>query len=281
MRRYALCEAVIACAIAPMAHADIQLVDIFKNVVYDQTSGTAPTTPSSFFGDIELSSQNAGDFNSVIVTYPGPASPTSLPQVSPTFFSYGPSFATQAAMNAAIPFGTYAYSATGASSGTAALNYTTDAFTSAIPALNATSFNALNGLNPSTALTIGFNPFTVNPLASQGFTFFTIFNGSGTAFADGFLAPGSTSLVLPANTLLSNTTYTFELDFSDRINGVGPNGGPTLVGSDVRTIGTFTTGATAPVPEPSSAGLLFTVVIAAALLIRKKGLRRSVPAVEF
>jgi hypothetical protein len=278
--RFCLCAIAIVYATAPSLRADIQLVDIFKNQVYTQTSGTAPTSPTGFFGDIELRSQNPGDFSSVVVTYPGPASPTSLPQVSPTFFSYGPSFATQGDMNAAIPFGVYDYSATGASSGTATLNYTTDAFTSAIPALNATSFNALNGLNPSMALTIGFNPFTVNPAASQGFTFFTVFNGSGTAFADGFLAPGTTSLVLPANTLMANTTYTFELDFSDRINGTDLNGIPTLVGSDVRTDGTFTTGAVSAVPEPGSLSLLLLVIATMGLIVGKKRLRRSPPAIE-
>jgi hypothetical protein len=201
-----------------------------------------------------------------------------LTQVSPTFFGIGPSFATQADMNTAIPFGDYVYSATGATSAMATLDYTGDAFTSAIPALDAASFNALNGLDTSMALTIGFNPFTVNPSASQGFTFFTIFTNTGSVFFDGFLAPGTTSLVLPANTLSANTTYGFELDFSDRTNGV--NGGiSTLVGSDVRTDGTFTTGAAA-VPEPGSAGLLFTVMVVAGLLLGKKRLDRSTRAIK-
>src|ERR1700722_736841 len=88
MRRYSLCAVVILCAIGPSARADIQLVDIFKNVVYHQTSGTAPTSPFDFFANVELTSQNAGDFNSVSVTNPGPTSPLSLPQLSPTFFGY-------------------------------------------------------------------------------------------------------------------------------------------------------------------------------------------------
>ena len=246
--------AIVFLTMPSLEGAGIGLVDIFKNISYTQSSGAAPTSPTGFFADVELTSVNPGDFNNVSVTYPGPGSPLSLPQVSPTFFSSGPGFATQAAMNAAIPFGAYQYTATNTGvSMTATLNYTTDAFTSAVPALSSATFSALQGLNPSTALTVGFNSFTPNAAASEGFTFFSIFNSSGTVFTDGFLAPGTTSLVLPAGTLAADTTYTFELDFSDRINGADANGIPTLVGSDVRTDGTFTTGsAVVATPEPGT-----------------------------
>lgn len=183
--------AIVFLTMPSLEGAGIGLVDIFKNISYTQSSGAAPTSPTGFFADVELTSVNPGDFNNVSVTYPGPGSPLSLPQVSPTFFSSGPGFATQAAMNAAIPFGAYQYTATNTGvSMTATLNYTTDAFTSAVPALSSATFSALQGLNPSTALTVGFNSFTPNAAASEGFTFFSIFNSSGTVFTDGFLAPG-------------------------------------------------------------------------------------------
>jgi hypothetical protein len=269
IKHYSILAVVFVCTTVPsLQGAAISLVDIFKNVVYTQNSSAAPVTPSGFFANIELTSQNAGDFTSVSVAYPGPGSPATLTQNSPTFFGIGPSFASQAAMNTAVPFGAYHYTATnGAVTNTATLNYTTDAFTSAIPALSAASFNALQGLNPNNALTIAFNSFAPSAAASQGFTFFSIFNASGTLFTDGFLAPGSTSLLLPANTLAANTTYTFELDFSDRINGTDPNGIPTLVGSDVRTDGTFTTGsAGATAPEPTTTALMGYALIAAATI---------------
>jgi hypothetical protein len=262
---------VAICAIAPrMNAAAISVLDIFKNNVYTQTSGAAPTTPVGFFADVELQSAGAGDFNSVVVTYPGPASPTNVPQATPTFFSYGPSFATAAAMNAAIPFGTYNYLATNTSpvvSQAGQLIYSTDAFTSAIPALSATTFGALNGLNVVNALTVSFNSFTPNASASQGFTFFSIFDGTGNVvFSDGFLDPSTTSLLLPAGILLANGNYSFELDFSDRINGLDPSSSAfTTIGSDVRTDGTFTTGPSlSTVPEPTTLVLvgcgLFAVV---------------------
>jgi hypothetical protein len=272
-RRLSLLAIGIVFAAAPtLSGTAINSVDIFKNVVYTQSSAAAPTTPSSFFADIELTSNNAGDYDGVSVAYPGPGSPASLPQVSPTFFSFGPSYATLAAMNAGVPFGAYNYTATNSGNpavhDTATLAYTQDAFASAIPALSAASFNSLNGLNPSTALTILFNSFSQNGAASEAFTFFSIFSTGGTVFTAGFLSPSATSAVLPANTLLPNTTYSFELDFSDRINGSDPNGIPTLVGSDVRTDGSFTTGALAT-PEPGTELLIGSGLLAALVLKRR------------
>ena len=258
----------------PAFAGNIGLVDLFKNQDYIQTSGAAPTTPTGFFADVELTSVNPGDFDDVMVTFPGPASPVDIPQVSPTFFSYGPGFATQADMDAAIPTGDYDYTGTNSStsdSETATLNYTGDAFTSAIPALNAATWNALNGLDPSMALTLGFNSFTPAANANQAFTFFTISDASGAVFTGGFLDPSTMSLLLPANKLMANTTYNFELDFSDRQNGSDPVSGDfTLIGSDVRDDGTFTTGAIAPAtPEPGTLLLLGSGIFALGLARRR------------
>jgi hypothetical protein len=278
MNKWFLTCSLAALSLSAAQAAGIEYVDIFKNSVYDQTSGTAPTTAAFYFANIELTSQNPGDYTSVSVTYPGPGSPVSLPMTQPSFFSYGPSFPTAAAMNAAIPFGAYTYTATNSStmaSATAVLNYTADAFTSAIPALSAASFNALSGLNPDTALSLDFNSFTPNAAASVAYTFFSIYNSNGTAFTDGFLAPGTTSLILPAGTLAADTTYTFELDFSDRVNGTDPTGIATLVGSDVRTDGTFTTGNAVVAPEPGTASLAGVVLVLAALLRRAKPFRAA------
>jgi hypothetical protein len=231
-------------AVSPL-QAALTGVDIFKNISYSQTSGAAPTSPVNFFADVEAYMANPGDFTSVSVTYPGPGSPVSLPLVTPTKFGIGPSFATQADMDAAYPFGTYTFTA-GPATETAAFNYLLDAYTSDIPALDASTFAALQGMNPSQPFTFNFNAFTPNPNASVGETFLTIF---GTSFGGGH-PPSTTSATMAANTLAFNTTYNWELDFSDRITATDPSSGvPTLIGFDVRTDGSFTT---APSPEPSS-----------------------------
>lgn len=262
IRRFSLFTSAILCGTIPTLRADISFIDIFNNTVYQQTSGAAPTTPSGYFFNVELTSQNPGDFGGVSVTYPGPGSPLTLPMVSSTFFGFGsPVFSTLGAEQAAYPFGSYVYTATGAGAPTqtATFEYTQDNFTADIPALDPASFAALNGLAPNTALTIDFDSFTPNPSATQGLGFFTIFGAGGAVFADGFLPPGTTSLTIPGGTLLPSTTYGFELDFSDRTDGADANGVPTLLGSDVRTDGTFTTGPNSAVPEPGSIALLLSV----------------------
>jgi hypothetical protein len=251
----------IVCTVpVPMRAGNIAQVDIFKNQVFTQTSGAAPTTPSSFFANIELDSVNPGDFDAVSVLFPGAGSPTSLTMFGPAFWGYAPGFATLADMNAAVPFGTYNYTATNSAtsdSEAATLDYTGDAFASAIPALTPATWSALNGLDPSTALTVDFDTFTPGAATTpgNGYVFFTISNTTGgTIFNDGFLDPSSGSLVLPAGTLMPDTTYDFELDFSDRQVGTDPvSGAVALIGSDLRDDGTFTTGAIgSATPEPGT-----------------------------
>jgi PEP-CTERM motif len=251
----------VACTIpVPMRAGNISEIDIFKNQVFTQTSGAAPTTPSSFFANIELDSVNPGDFDAVSVSYPGPASPTSLTLFGPAFWGYGPGFTTQADMDAAVPTGAYNYTATNSVTSdieTATLNYTGDSFGSAIPALAPATWGALNGLDPSTALTVDFNTFTPGAATTpgQGFVFFTIASPvSGTVFTDGFLDPSTGSVLLPAGTLAPDTTYDFELDFSDRqVSTDSVSGATAVIASDLRDDGTFTTGAIgSATPEPGT-----------------------------
>jgi hypothetical protein len=163
---------------------------------------------------------------------------------------------SQANSAAAFPFGAYTVTATGADTATATVHYTQDLFTSAIPFLS--NYNSLNGLDPSKTLTVLYNAFTLNSGATEGFTFFTITDASNTAVFDGgFQSPSTTGNLIAANTLLPNTTYQFQLDFSDRLlEGQDPNGNFAQQGFDVRTVGEFTTGSIGAVPEPSTWAML-------------------------
>ena len=247
----------ILLSIASPLHADLTEVDFFKNISYNQTSGVAPTTPSGYFAGLREFFQNPGDFDSANVTYPGPGSPQTLALTSTTLFSFQtPFLATQGDLDSAYPFGTYTFTAINSGTSTSQssdINYVLDAYTGDIPALNAATFAALQGMNPTTPFTFNFNSFTPNPSASVGLTFLTVF---GTAFSAGH-PNTTTSVVMAADTLLPHTTYTYELDFSDRISGTS-NGVPTTMGFDVRTDGTFTTGAA--VPEPGTLMLLGTAL---------------------
>jgi hypothetical protein len=264
---------VLFCASTPL-HADLTLIDMFRNIVYDQTSGATPIAPTSYFLNLEATEANAGDFTSVTVAYPGPGSPDTLTLEPGTFrFGEGPSFSSMTAMDNAYPTGTYTFSASGgtAPAEMAALTYLLDGFTSDIPALTAASYDALQGMNPNAPFTFNFNPFTPNANASFGTTYFSVFNSSF-AFSG---APTSTSATMAAGTLLPDTTYEYELDFSDRVTGIDPlNGVPTLIGFDVRTDGFFTTTTT---PEPSTMIPLSILFVGAVVWVLR---RKSKPAVS-
>ena len=174
----------------------------------------------------------------------------------------------QAALDAAYPFGVYTIQAfntsTSASSSAVGTSYTTDAYTSDIPALTPASYNALQGLDPSQALTVHFNSFTPDATANLFFTFFHITDliTGNDVFTQSFLDPSTTSVNLPAGTLAFATPYDFEVIFSDRIRGTDVNGSgiSNELESDVRTFGNFTTVA-ATIPEPSTWLLLATGLV--------------------
>jgi PEP-CTERM motif len=239
--------ALLGIASATPASADAISGYIYNNAMYDQSSDSVPVGPSRYFFSIGAI-QSSGNYTSATATYPGAGSPATLSLISPTQFNYSsPYISSLSDFNNAYPFGSYVISATnGASSATSTVNYNATYFTSAIPYL--TNYSSLNGFDPTQNKTINFDSFTPNSGATLGLTFFTIYDASGAVFSDGFLDPSTTSLTLSANTLLPGTSYTYELDFSDRLVNSGDN---TQQGFDVRTDGSFTTGVAA-VPEPAT-----------------------------
>ena len=253
--------------------ASLLLVNIFKNTSYSQTSGNAPTSPLGYFFNAGGIS-NPGDFDTAVLTYPGPGSPQALTFSDSAHFGFGsPLIPSLSVFNADYPFGTYTVSAKNSvtmATGAGSMNYTQDAYTSAIPALTAASFAGLQGLNPAAGFTINFNSFIPNAAANFGKTFFTIFDSTNaTVFSQGFLDPSTTSVSIPANTLQANASYRFELDFDDRIQATSGNVA-TEQGFDVRTDGNFRTGAVAAIPEPGSFALLLVGLAGLAYVRRSR-----------
>lgn len=232
---------------------------LFNNTSYSQTSNSAPTMPVGYFFSLGATFGTAGDYNSATATYPGTGSPQTLPALGTTEFNYNSTgYGSSTALQAAYPFGTYTITATG-SAGTSTSNipYAANLFANAIPYL--TNFSSLNGLNSGQSFTVDYDSFTPNSGASQGFTFFTVYNATSgnVVYSDEFQNPSSTSAVIPANTLTSGTAYDYEIDFSDRLNGYDAlNSTYTEQGFDLRTDGSFTTAITTAVPEPSTWALL-------------------------
>jgi len=235
------------------AAADTITGYIFNNTVYQQTSNSAPTTPQGYFFDMGLFFDTAGDYTAGSVTYPGSGSPQSLPApAGSTQFDFNSSlYPSLAALHADYPFGRYTITASGGSAGTetSRINYKHDYFAKTVPYV--TNFMSLNGLNPAANFSVHFNSFTPNSHV-EGFTFLTIYDASNdVVFSDPFLDPTSTTALILAGTLLPDTTYSYELDFSDRLNKFDKkNSTFTTQGFDLRTDGSFTTGdATTPLPS--------------------------------
>lgn len=234
------------------ARAEISFVDMFRSNTYVQNGdGNSLATNGSFF-TLGLTSINAGDYDSVSASYPGPGSPVALSAISPTEFSYQTAtLPSQAAMDAAYPTGTYEFTASG-SGGTdvASFDYAADYYPQSLPFLSGTSYSALQNMNPFANQTVGFNPDVPDPAATFAFIFFTVRDNltDSIVFNAGFLPSTTTSETIPAGTLLPYTSYTYELVFSDRLEVPSP--GATFqaqLGYDLRTAGTFVTA-----PEPAA-----------------------------
>jgi hypothetical protein len=145
-----------------------------------------------------------------------------------------------------------------------------------------TNYNALQGFNPTQNFTLDFNTFTENPGATSAFEFVTIFSSdfSKVIASDLFLAPGTSSQLILANTPAANTSYVAEIDFSNRLGGADSLLGlPTSQLFDTRTEVAFTTGSASPTPEPGS--LLLVALGAVSILGGRRFVRRkSSPAIE-
>lgn len=57
------------------------------------------------------------------------------------------------------------------------VNHTQDAFSSSIPTLTASNFNAMQNLATASAFNFNFNSFIKGSIATQSFVYFTITNG--------------------------------------------------------------------------------------------------------
>ena len=89
-----------------------------------------------------------------------------------------------------------------------------------------------------------------------------------------FLPSSTTSVTIPAGTLLPGTSYIWDVDFDSRIQSTDINGSgiPTQQLFDVRTFGTFTTLTT---PEPASLALLAPVTAFFLLTLKRRRSKKT------
>jgi hypothetical protein len=246
-------------AVQSSAQAQVTAVPLFVTQYNDQTGANTVVFDQYAFSE-RLQETNAGDVTgNITLDYPGSGSPATYaaPTGSSTAAFYSPSgFSSVADLEASYPHGDYTTSYTGPSiSGSDTVNWTTDAFPTSTPQFDAGSYNALQGLNASTSVTLNWNAFTgaLSGGDNNGLVFLDIYNASTNAsvFNDDFAPSSTTSAYLSGGTLAAGTSYYAVLDYSNRLGSTDANGVNTSVGFDNSTTLDFTTAA-APAPEASS-----------------------------
>ena len=234
-------------------------------VNYTQNSNSQPTTETGAYYLTRPTSTTSPDFTAVSLT-PPVGSPFSLTEGTPGsgFWDSGLSshtFATKALLDAAFPTGTYTLTGTGGSAPTTStISYSQSAYSLSVPFLTGTTYSTLQGFNPSNPLTITWNSFLTGSVANSSTIFFSISGPSGSVYNQA-LSSLTTSVSLSANVFSPNTTYLYQLEFSNDIDGTDAGG----VFLDNRfvfvTSGTFTTGSSVAVPEPSTIVLSLTACL--------------------
>jgi PEP-CTERM motif-containing protein len=254
----------------------------------DENQQTGPTTvvpfnsgTNYFFVSLaDVGSATDFDVNGVTVTVP--TSPSTVytmdgPSGASPFinYTYQSGYSTLAQLNSIFPAGTYTQTAVNTGTrGQVSVNLTyggVDYYPN-VPQLTAASYNALQGANPAEAIGVNWLPAVQNPATNAFYIFFNVYDlstGGNDVFSDSFLSTSTTSLTIPANTLLPDQNYYEELDFSARIEDTDPTSiasvcttnGPSCPGRlelawDSRTVTDFTTGAATSVPEPATFVLL-------------------------
>lgn len=265
----------------------ISFIDLYGTQAFTQTADGAAAASGAYLGT-NVYLQNAGDFTSATVTPPG-GSPLNMPASGTTTFHYGsPLAADLAALDTDFPTGVYTYDIAGPGGNpdapsTVTVTRPANAYATSTPFL--TNFSALGGMDPTQGLMVTWDAFTggLNPTndpvdpVNNSYVFFGIVRDSDQAlvFDAGFQPGTATSVMVGANTLAANTAYSYFLIFSNRTLGTTTSGktdfGP-VFGFDLRTDGSFTTGAAAT-PEPVSMGLVVSGL--ALMALRRRQIRRG------
>lgn len=264
-------------AAQPVLASLLPSIGFETNENYQQVSATPPVNPTNYSLEISVTFTNPGDYSGASVTYPGPGSMV-LPATKSTQFAFFQSYATLGALHAAFPLGAYNFTIDAGNQQPtviAQVAYSADLFeTSGVPALTPVTFNGLNGMNPSAAFNITYNSFTPNANSNLPITYFEVNDLSNNNAAVLFLSnpPSSTGFTLPANALLPNHNYSWELVFDDNLRSQNASLNLSQIESDVITNGTFTTGAATP--EPATFGLIGVGV--AGLAVLRRGRRATI-----
>jgi hypothetical protein len=253
--------AVIAVALPalPVHATDILYAIQFDNLQYNQSSNSSTTFNQAFYSS-GLYESAYGDYSSVGLTCTLGSACGGVALTPPTspnteFVYQTPGLASQAAMQAMFGFGTYTLTTNTAL--TTSYSYAANDYAST-PLV--TDYSSLQGADAADKITFDLNPYGNTIGASASFIFLTIYDDttSTQVVDDAFLPATTTSIVVNGGTLSPGNTYTYEVDYSNRVFTPETNSVfDAQLGFDERTDGNFTTAAAA-VPEPGSIALLTT-----------------------
>jgi hypothetical protein len=234
------------------AQAAITSFDLSQFAEYAQTSNAQPDSGSFlFFPSIQYT--DLSDLSSAAVFYNNDEDlillGNPLPSGDEFFKSKILYFSSQSELEAAFPNGTvYDYFIFGGTLGsqTGILQTPPVSLLPNVPFLTGTTYSQLQGLDPGQPFTFNFNEAVFNSefdnFPNIRFRIFPEIEGSAVFDID--LDPTATSTLLPANTLVPNTGYSFNLQFVQSLFALdaGFDGASSFQGFFSTTEGSFTTG---------------------------------------
>jgi hypothetical protein len=248
------------CAL-PSLFAGLINVDLARTIDYAQTSGTSTTYQQVFF-TARAFTDNPFDFLGAELSTPASSG---IPMIldgttwshTPTpFNANGDPTLDLSDMAGSFPTGLYRFNMINLTPVLVELDYLQDYFPVAYqaPLLDDPVFADLSaGIAGNQDFTFSWNTFDADPSADENFVFFRVRNASNViVFDSGPLSATTTGITVAAGTFLEFATYTWDLFFSGRINGIDPNSSiPWTQQFNTHTYAEFTTGVNA-VPEPAT-----------------------------
>ncbi len=267
---------------ANSAQAEITFADVGKNLEYVQT-GAASFSPvnggDNAFFFARAFYANSSDFDGGSLDFSGgplPYNTSAADCCGNSGGAYQTGYMSRAVMDATYPTGeTYTLTSTNSvtlDSQSVAIPFLNDLYDkTALPAVDAASFTALQSLNPALGLTVFVNTFTPDPDADFGQTFFSVFDLTAGATVASLFGPSTTSsFFLPIGTFTAGHSYESQLIFDNGVNGRDGNAF-TTARSDLRSDVFFDVPQAGAVPEPATWAIMVLGLGLMGAVLRRRG----------
>ena len=222
-----LCAVMFGQPFVSTAVADVIGHYTFWNTYYRQTSPAQPQSPVAweFYCGVDFS--NPLDVESVVLTHPGPGSPTLLAQ-TPGSARLSRFFGSATERDAAFPAGDYSFAISGGllDGHTGSLSVDGYYFPTGVPYFAGSTYLGLQSVDPALGYSGTVSSFTPLPWASTSEIAVSIYAQSGALIFFQFVDPGTLGFTIPPKLLEYETEYRVEAVFlSNRFaNQTGFNG---------------------------------------------------------